>query len=178
MLATEVAFCRGATCSVRHQYQPNLGLLPHPPGTLVRGQYLIYIRALRATLNKTDRSFNSVSLYQSASYMSFVIPAWLKSNSYISYYRLSLLYIFYKLNPIIYNSDLVNRGTSTAKGTRKPVQLECYFAEDITVVCEISSTVCTDAMRLTTPHQIYKIPYIALLPYQYSSTFYKSRPIL
>src|SRR6266567_9075086 len=46
-------------------------------GTPVRGQFLIYIRALRATLNKTDRSFNSVSLYKSASYMSFVIPAWL-----------------------------------------------------------------------------------------------------
>jgi len=37
----------------------------------------MYIRALRATLNKTDQSFNSMSLYQSASYMSFVIPAWL-----------------------------------------------------------------------------------------------------
>ena len=38
----------------------------------------MYIRALRATLNKTDQLFNSMSLYQSASYMSFVIPAWLK----------------------------------------------------------------------------------------------------
>ena len=62
LLATEVAFCRGATCSVRHQYQPNIGLLHHPPGTPVRGQFLLYIRALRATLNKTDRSFISVSL--------------------------------------------------------------------------------------------------------------------
>ena len=62
VLATEVAFCRGATCSVRHQYQPNIGLLHHPPGTPVRGQFLMYIRALRATLNQADRSFNSVSL--------------------------------------------------------------------------------------------------------------------
>ena len=63
LLATEVAFCRGATCSVRHQYQPNIGLLHHPPGTPVRGQFLMYIRALRATLNQADQSFNSVSLY-------------------------------------------------------------------------------------------------------------------
>ena len=41
----------------------------------------MYIRALRVTLNQADQSFNSVSLYQSASYMSFVIPAWLKPHS-------------------------------------------------------------------------------------------------
>ena len=77
VLATEVAFCRGATCSVRHQYQPNIGLLHHPPGTPVGGQFLMYIRALRATLNKADRSFNSVSLYnQLAICHSWYLPGW------------------------------------------------------------------------------------------------------
>src|SRR6266576_1937337 len=58
-------------------YYPSLDLYHHSLGTPIRGQFLVYIRALRATLNKTDRSFNSVSLYKSASYMSFMIPAWL-----------------------------------------------------------------------------------------------------
>ena len=58
-------------------YYPSLDLYHHYLGTPVRGQFFMYIRALRATLNQTDRSFNSVSLYKSASYMSFVIPAWL-----------------------------------------------------------------------------------------------------
>jgi len=31
-------------------------------GTPVGGQFLMYIRALRATLNKTDHLYNSVSL--------------------------------------------------------------------------------------------------------------------
>jgi len=58
-------------------YQSSFDLYHHSLGTPVGGQFLMYIRALRATLNQTDRSFNSVSLYKSASYMSFVIPAWL-----------------------------------------------------------------------------------------------------
>src|SRR6266567_4986244 len=58
-------------------YYPSLDLYHHSLGTPVRGQFFVYIRAFRATLNKIDRSFNSVSLYKSASYMSFVIPAWL-----------------------------------------------------------------------------------------------------
>src|SRR6266567_8219170 len=62
-------------------YYPSLDLYHHSLGTPVRGQFLMYIRALRATLNQTDRSFNSVSLYKSASYMSFVIPAWLTRGS-------------------------------------------------------------------------------------------------
>src|SRR6266705_6876786 len=43
-------------------YYPSFDLYHHSLGTPVRGQFLMYIRALRATLNKTDRSFNSVSL--------------------------------------------------------------------------------------------------------------------
>src|SRR6266576_4829483 len=58
-------------------YYPSLDLYYHYLGTPIRGQFLMYIRALRATLNQTDRSFNPVSLYKSASYISFVIPAWL-----------------------------------------------------------------------------------------------------
>ena len=41
---------------------PSFDLYHHSLGTPVRGQFLMYIRALGATLNKTDRSFNSVSL--------------------------------------------------------------------------------------------------------------------
>jgi hypothetical protein len=44
------------------KYQYSLNLYHHSLGTPVRGQFLMYIRALRATLNKADRSFNSVSL--------------------------------------------------------------------------------------------------------------------
>src|SRR6266576_4765292 len=66
-------------------YYPSLDLYHHSLGTPVRGQFLVYIRALRATLNKTDRSFNSVSLYKSASYMSFVIPAWLTVMSPVAF---------------------------------------------------------------------------------------------
>ena len=43
-------------------YYPSLDLYHHSLGTPVRGQFLMYIRALRATLNQADRSFNSVSL--------------------------------------------------------------------------------------------------------------------
>src|SRR5207302_11340625 len=43
-------------------YQYGFGLYHHFLGTPLRGQFLMYIRALGATLNKTDRSFNSVSL--------------------------------------------------------------------------------------------------------------------
>src|SRR6266700_38395 len=56
-------------------YYPSLDLYHHYLGTPIRGQFFMYIRALRATLNQTDRSFNSVSLYKSASYILFVIPA-------------------------------------------------------------------------------------------------------
>src|SRR6266700_52626 len=66
-------------------YYPSLDLYYHSLGTPVRGQFLVYIRALRATLNKTDRSFNSVSLYKSASYMSFVILAWLTVMSPVAF---------------------------------------------------------------------------------------------
>jgi hypothetical protein len=38
----------------------------------------MYIRALRATLNKTDHSYNSVSLPTSQLKSFVVIPAWLK----------------------------------------------------------------------------------------------------
>ena len=44
-----------------------------------QGQFLMYIRALRATLNQEDQSFNSVSL-STSQLMSFVIPAWLKQS--------------------------------------------------------------------------------------------------
>ena len=44
-------------------YYLSLDLNQHPLGTPVRGQFLMYIRALRATLNQADQSFNSVSLY-------------------------------------------------------------------------------------------------------------------
>jgi hypothetical protein len=43
-------------------YQCSFDLYHHGLGTPVGGQFLMYIRALRATLNKTDRSFNPVSL--------------------------------------------------------------------------------------------------------------------
>jgi hypothetical protein len=43
-------------------YQSSFGLYHHFLGTPVGGQFLMYIRALRATLNKPDHSFNSVSL--------------------------------------------------------------------------------------------------------------------
>jgi len=39
----------------------------------------MHIRALRATLNKTDHSLNSVSLLISWPMSSIVIPAWLKT---------------------------------------------------------------------------------------------------
>src|SRR6266567_7140777 len=44
------------------RYQSSFDLYHHSLGTPVRGQFLMYIRALRATLNRTDRSLNSVSL--------------------------------------------------------------------------------------------------------------------
>src|SRR5437016_4210228 len=62
-------------------YYPSLDLYHHYLGTPVRGQFLMYIRALRATLNQTDRSFKSCVSIQLASYMSFVIPAWLTNNN-------------------------------------------------------------------------------------------------
>ena len=43
-------------------YQYSFDLYHHSPGTPVGGQFLMYIRALGATLNKTDHLFNSVSL--------------------------------------------------------------------------------------------------------------------
>ena len=43
-------------------YYPSFDLYHHSLGTPVRGQFLMYIRALGATLNKIDCSFNSVSL--------------------------------------------------------------------------------------------------------------------
>jgi len=42
--------------------QSSFNLYHHSLGTPVGGQFLMYIRALRATLNKTDHSYNSVSL--------------------------------------------------------------------------------------------------------------------
>jgi len=45
----------------------------------------MYIRALRATLNKTDHSFNSVSLPTSQLTSFVLIPAWLKVDT--AYFR-------------------------------------------------------------------------------------------
>ena len=44
------------------RYQSSFDLYYHSLGTPVRGQSLIYIRALRATLNKIDCLINSMSL--------------------------------------------------------------------------------------------------------------------
>src|SRR6266704_3302021 len=84
-------------------YQSSFDLYHHSLGTPVGGQFLMYIRALRATLNKTDRSFNSVSLYKSASYMSFVIPAWLTVS------RCSLLAVTPSQSQPIYSPRLGGR---------------------------------------------------------------------
>src|SRR6266700_4295359 len=66
-------------------YYPSLDLYYYYLGTPVRGQFFMYIRAFRATLNQINHSFNSVSLYKSASYMSFVIPAWLTVMSPVAF---------------------------------------------------------------------------------------------
>jgi len=42
--------------------QSSFNLYYHSLGTPVGGQFLMYIRALRATLNKTDYLYNSMSL--------------------------------------------------------------------------------------------------------------------
>jgi len=67
MLAIEVALlqrCDGYySILVSAGISLSFDLYYHSLGTPVGGQFLIYIRALRATLNKTDHSFNSVSLY-------------------------------------------------------------------------------------------------------------------
>jgi len=54
----------------------------------------MYIRALRATLNKTDHSFNSVSLPISWPISSIVIPAWLTGScSRIKYNGMKFYYL-------------------------------------------------------------------------------------
>src|SRR5437016_7517523 len=75
-------------------YYPSLDLYHHYLGTPVRGQFLMYIRALRATLNQTDRSFKTCVSIQLASYMSFVIPAWLTVVRWVTTSEYLLLYVF------------------------------------------------------------------------------------
>ena len=44
-------------------YYPSFNQYHHSLGTPIRGQFLIYIKALKTTLNKTNCLFNSVPLY-------------------------------------------------------------------------------------------------------------------